>query len=243
MRAILAATLIAFALPLHANDQDVAGNRNDDNENQLAISTRKDGSLPVTQLAGKKVVVSFKNSTKLAEVIANRIENLGAQIVQSEDDADVFLAAEGQYRARREFGNRHASADIGDAFEKSGEVETKNRSFNIVIGHGGSHFTNAQATLILNFGEMLGEVTGVKSWFNTLIAGDPDGFCFKGCEYKQAATVTVAMLDRNKNQIGAATVTTEAEDKELKPLPLIESALNAMLNEFDAEHKSIAQEN
>ncbi|TXF13561.1 hypothetical protein [Pelomicrobium methylotrophicum] len=228
-----------LALPLHAQDHDQAGSQNEtksgqreEQPGQPAISITKDGSLPLEQLSGKKVFVVFRNSGKLTEVLADRVAHLGGQVVQSSEGADVVLEGEGVFMAAREFGNRQARADVGEVFEKAGHVETKNKSLNIVLSHGGPVFSAAESMAILNFLDVVGEATGFKGWFNNLVAGDPDGFCFKGCEYRQGTTISLEMRGRDGARIGTASVTAGAEDRKLTPLPLIEAALGAMLSEF-----------
>lgn len=135
--------------------------------------------------------------------------------------------------AAREFGNRQARADVGEVFEKAGHVETMNKSLNIVLSHGGPVLSAGESMVVLNFLNFVGEATGFKGWFNNLVAGDPDGFCFKGCEYRQGATISLEMRSREVARIGTASVTAGAEDRKLMPLPLIEAALGATLGEFD----------
>ena len=226
------AVIACFALPLHAQDQEQAGGQRDDKPSQQSISITRNGSLPLEQLAGKKVFVAFKNSGKLTEVLADRVAHLGGQVVQSAEGADVVLEGEGIFMAAREFGNRQARADVGEVFEKAGHVETKNKSLNIVLSHGGPVLSAGESMVVSNFLNFVGEATGFKGWFNNLVAGDPDGFCFKGCEYRQGATISLEMRSREGARIGAASVTAGAEDRKLMPLPLIEAALGAMLGEF-----------
>lgn len=233
------AVIGCLALPLHAQDHDQAGSQNetksgqrDEQPGQPAISITKDGSLPLEQLSGKKVFVVFRNSGKLTEVLADRVASLGGQIAPSEEEAELILGGEGFYAARREFGSRQARADVGEVFEKAGHVETKNKSLNIVLSHGGPVLSAGESMVVSNFLNFVGETTGFKGWFNNLVAGDPDGFCFKGCEYRQGATISLEMRSREGARIGTASVTAGAEDRKLMPLPLIEAALGAMLGEF-----------
>lgn len=226
------AVIACLALPLHAQDQEQAGGQRDDKPSQQSISITRNGSLPLEQLPGKKAFVTFKNSGKMTEVLADRVARLGGQVVQSAEGADVVLEGEGIFMAAREFGNRQARADVGEVFEKAGHVETKNKSLNIVLSHGGPVLSAGESMVVSNFLNFVGEATGFKGWFNNLVAGDPDGFCFKGCEYRQGATISLEMRSREGARIGAASVTAGAEDRKLMPLPLIEAALGAMLGEF-----------
>jgi hypothetical protein len=241
-QAVCLTAVACLALPLHAQDYGRAGSQNgpsgqgDEQAVQPAnITITKDGSLPLGQLAGKKVFVVFKNSGKLTEVLVEGVTRLGGQVVQSAEDADVRLTGEGVFMARRELGNRSAHADVGEVFEKAGQVETKNHSFNIILSNGGPVLSAGQATVVANFAQMIGEVTGVRSWFNNLVAGDPDGFCFKGCEYKQRATISLEMRGQDETRIGAVSVSAGAEDKKLMPLQIIEAALGALQSGFDGK--------
>lgn len=193
------------------------------------IQIKKEGAIPVSQLTGKKVFVSFKNSPKLTDALAARVASAGAQLV-ARDEADVVLGGEGFFRAARQFGNRQAHADVGEVFEKAGQVETKNKSFTVVLAHGGPLMTAGQATVVSNFFYMVSESTGFRGWFNNLVAGDPDGYCFRGCEYSQAANVTLTVKDKDGNSIGSESATASAENKKLLPMPLIEAALQAVFS-------------
>jgi hypothetical protein len=226
------AVIACLALPLHAQDQEQAGDQRDEKPSQPSISITRNGSLPLEQLPGKKAFVTFKNSGKMTQVLADRVARLGGQVVQSAEGADVVLEGEGAFMAARELGNRQARADVGEVFEKDGHVETKNKSLNIVLSHGGPVLSAGESMAVLNFLNFVGEATGFEGWFNTLIAGDPDGFCFKGCEYRQGATISLEMRSREGARIGAASVTAGTEDRKLMPLPLIEAALGTLLGEF-----------
>lgn len=232
------AIITCLALPLYAQDEDWAGSQNETKSGQRdekpsapSISITKEGSLPLGQLAGKKVSVAFKNSSKLAEALADRVTHLGGQAVQSDEEADVRLTGEGVYIAARELRNRQARADVGDVFENGGRVKTKTKSLDIVVSPGGPVLSAGQATVLANFAAMVGEVTGFGDWFNNLIAGDPDGFCYKGCEYRQSATINLEMRGRDGAHIGAASATASTENRKLMPLQLIEAALAEMLRE------------
>jgi len=229
------AVIACLALPLHAQDQEQqepGTSQQENNPEPQSISITKDGSLPLEQLAGKKVFVAFKNSGKLTEALASCVTNAGAEVVQSAEGADVVLEGEGVFMAARELGNRQARADVGEVFEKAGHVETKSKSLNIVLSHGGPVLSAGESMVVSNFLYFVAEATGFKDWFNNLVAGDPDGFCFKGCEYRQRATISLDMRSREGERIGAASVTAGAEDRKLMPLPLIEAALGTILDEF-----------
>ncbi len=227
------AVIACLALPLRAQDQEQAGGQRDDKPSQQSISITRNSSLPLEQLHGKKAFVAFKNSGKMTEVLADCVARLGGQVVQSAEGADVVLEGEGIFMAAREFGNRQARADVGEVFEKAGHVETKSHeSLDIVLSHGGPVLSAGESMVVSNFLNFVGETTGFKGWFNNLVAGDPDGFCFKGCEYRQGATISLEMRSREGARIGTASVTAGAEDRKLMPLPLIEAALGAMLGEF-----------
>jgi len=230
--AVLAA-IACLALPLHAQDQEQAVGQRDDKPSQQSISITRNGSLPLEQLAGKNVFVAFKNSGKMAEVLADRVARLGGQVVQSEEGADVVLEGEGVFMAARELGNRQAHADVGEVFEKTGHVETKNKSLNIVLSTGGPVLSAGQSMVVLNFLNLVGEVTGFKGWFNNLVAGDPDGFCFQGCEYKQTAAITLSVRQASGAPVGSLSVAASTSDRKLLPLPLIEAALAEALGDLD----------
>jgi hypothetical protein len=226
------AVIACLSLPLYAQDREQAAGQQENKPEQQSISITKDGSLPVGQLAGKKVFVTFKNSVKLTEVMANRVTNAGAEVVQSAEGADVVLEGEGVFVAARPLHNRQARADVGEVFEKEGHVETKKKSVDIMLSPGNALMSAWQATVVANFLSLVADATGFRSWFNTLVAGDPDGSCFKGCEYKQSATISLEMRSREGERIGAVSATAGAEDRKLMPLPLIEAALGAALDEF-----------
>lgn len=171
----------------------------------------------------------------MTEVLADRVARLGGQVVQSEEEADVVLKGEGIFMAARKAGNRQARADVGEVFEKGGHVETKSRSLDIMLSTGGPGLSAAESMAVLNLLDFVVEVTGFSGWLNNLIAGDPDGHCFSGCEYKQRAVIGLEMRSREGENLGAASVMADAEDRKLMPLPLIDAALEAMLSEFDGK--------
>jgi hypothetical protein len=122
--AVCLTAVACLALPLHAQDygqagsQDGPGGQRDEQTTKPAnITITKDGSLPLGQLAGKKVFVSFKNSGKLTDVLLARVATLGGQVVQSNEEAEVRLTGVGVVSAGREYGIRRARADVGEVFE------------------------------------------------------------------------------------------------------------------------------
>jgi len=194
------------------------------------ITTSVDGSIPVKHLAEKQVYVTFKNSETLSGILANIVEKNGGKIAKAADQADLVLEAHGEFVAVRPAGNRIARADVGEAFEKGGAVSSIARNMHIVISPGGPLLSAGQSTMLLSAIGGLSDIVGIKAWFNNLVAGDPDGVCFQGCEYKQAVVIAVALKDRDGTSLGESQIISKTEHKKLWPVPMIEAALNKLLD-------------
>lgn len=204
------------------------------NDAPSEVALKVDNEMPpASSLHGKKVRVSFKNSPKLAAIFAERMERAGAVIVDDNQKADVTINIEGRFAAQREFGGRKAKADMGEIFEESrGTVESHNHQLSIPMATGGKSFTFGQATAIVGVADAVGDLTGVKAKFNMALAGDPDGFCYRGCEYQQGAVIEIEALDHTRSPIGTARFAATTTDRRLVPIPLVEAALEAALDAY-----------
>lgn len=190
------------------------------------IKTSIDGAIPVKHLAEKQVFVSFKNSEKLTKVLANIVEKNGGKIALAANQADLILEGHGEFVAIRQFGNRRARADVGEAFEKVGEVSSARRGAHFVISPGGALLNAGLATALATGVSTISDITGLRGWFNNLVAGDPDGVCFRGCEYSQAVAIEIVLKDRDGVLLGESIITSRTDHKDLWPVPLIDTALN-----------------
>jgi hypothetical protein len=198
--------------------------------NAPSVAVRREGGFDAIALAGKRVYVDFKNSHKLAAVLVDRVQAHGAVVVATASEADVRLEGQGAFNAAREYGNRRAHADVGEVFEQAGTtVQTTGVRRDVMLSHGGAALNAAQATVAANLLSAFADASGFRGWFNTIVAGDPDGFCFRGCEYKQAATITLSLRQANGAPVGSLSVVASTLDKRLLPLPLIEAALKEAL--------------
>lgn len=220
---MLAAAIAGCATYQHKTETSV---ENLPENERPEIDVRIESRLSKLKLAGKNVFVSFKNSEKLTGVLSGIVAHNGGQTVSSMENADLIMEGQGNFLAVRQFGNRQARADIGEVFEKGGRVSSIDRNFNIVISHSVGGLSAAQATAILNVADTAGEITGFKGWFNNLVAGDPDGVCFRGCEYRQAAVIEVALKERDGTRVGESRIVAQTEHKKLWPVPLINAALD-----------------
>lgn len=198
------------------------------------VALKVDNELPpASSLHGKKVRVSFKNSPKLAAIFAERMERAGAVVVGDGQNADVTVNIEGRFAALREYGGRKAKADLGEMFEENGgKVESHSHQLSMPLATGGKSFTFGQATAIVGVADAVGDLTGVKGKINMALSGDPDGFCYRGCEYQQGAVIEIEALDHTQNRLGTARFAATAIDRRLVPIPLAETALEAALDAY-----------
>lgn len=220
---ILAATMAGCGTFQH---QTKTSTQNLPESERPDIKTSIDGVIPVKHLAEKQVFVSFKNSGKLTKVLADIVEKNGGKIASAANQADLILEGHGEFAAIRQYGNRRARADVGEAFEKGGEVSSIDRNVRIAISPGGALLNAGQATALATGVGAVADVTGFRGWFNNLVAGDPDGICFQGCEYRQAVAIEVALKDRDGKPLGESRITSRTDHKNLWPVPLIDTALN-----------------
>jgi len=220
---ILAAMMSGCGTFTHKTQTSLQGLEESDRPN---IETVVEGAIPVEHVAGKRVHVSFSNSEKLTRILADKVEKSGGTVVMATDQADLILAGRGEYAALRQFGNRKVRADIGEVVESGGEIKSIDQGLSIAISHGGELLNAGQATALLTGLDAVSRATGFSGWFNNLVAGDPDGICFRGCEYKQAAVIQITMKDREGRTLDEAMITSKAEHKALWPVPMIEMALN-----------------
>lgn len=210
-----------------ATQQKTQSNINSLPENERPdFKTSADGTIHAELLAGKRVYASFRNSEKLTKVLVSFVEKAGGKAVSDADQADLTLDARGEFLAIREFGARRARADIGEAFEKSGEVSSIDRNVRIEISPGGALLNAAQASALATGMGAIADITGFRGWFNNLVAGDPDGICFNGCEYRQAVGIEAILKDRDGKTLGETRITSRTEHKKLWPVPLTDAALN-----------------
>lgn len=225
---ILAATLAGCGTFKHQTQTSI---QNLNETDRPSIKTSVDGAIPVKHLAGKQVFVSFKNSEKLTRALASMVEKNGGKIALAADKADLILEGRGEFAAIRQFGNRRAQADVGEAFEKGGEVSSIDRNLRIEISQGGALLDAGQATALATGIGAVADVTGFRGWFNNLVAGDPDGICFRGCEYKQGAAIEVDLKDQQGNRVDGLRIVAETTHKQLWPIPLINSAMEKLASE------------
>lgn len=225
MMIILAATIAGCGTFKH---QTQTSTQNLPESERPDIKTSVDGVIPVNLLAEKQVFVSFKNSEKLTKVLANIVEKNGGKIALAANQADLILEGHGEFAAIRQYSNRRARADVGEAFEKGGEVSSIDRNVNIVISPGGALLNAGQATVLATGVGAVADITGFRGWFNNLVAGDPDGVCFQGCEYRQAVAIEIALKGRDGNPLGDARITSRTAHKKLLPVPLINAVLERL---------------
>jgi hypothetical protein len=202
------------------------------------VTMLRDGGLGAIDLAGKRAYVEFQNSPRLSTLLARRAQSLGAVVVTTGSEADVWIEAKGEFKAAREYGNRRAHADVGEVFEKAQAVQTTGSRQDVMVSHGGSALDAAQTTVAANLLSAVADASGFRGWFNNLVAGDPDGFCFQGCEYKQTAAITLSVRQASGAPVGSLSVAASTSDRKLLPLPLVEAALSEALGELDRANAS-----
>lgn len=194
----------------------------------VAVTTSVSDQFPRMAIAGKRVRIGFSSSPTLTSLFAKKLKGSVA-VVAAGDPADIDIRISGLFSARRERGNRKAQGDIGTLVEKGGKVSAGDRQWSAALPSSLTTVYAADATGMVTLLEFAADVTGFRSWFNTLMAGDPDGVCFRGCEYQQGAQIVMEAVDSSGAPVGALTVTATAFDQRLSPDVLIDFALSAML--------------
>jgi len=194
------------------------------------VTMLRDGGLGAIDLAGKRAYVEFQNSPRLSALLARRAQSLGAVVVTTGSEADVWIEAKGEFKAAREYGNRRAHADVGEVFEKARAVQTTGLRQDVMFSHGGTALDAAQATVAANLLSAFADASGFRGWFNNLVAGDP--------EYKQTATITLSVRQASGAPLGSLSVVASTSDRKLLPLPLAEAALAEALGELDRANAS-----
>ena len=216
--------MMLIASPGHAQEREAAPVTKE----AVAVTTSVSDRFPVMAIAGKRVRVSFSNSPSLTSLFANKLKGSFAMVAAGEP-ADIDIRISGLFSARRERGSRKAQGDIGTLVEKGGRVSAGDRQLSAVLPSSLTTVYAADATGVVTLLEFAADVTGFRSWFNTLMAGDPDGVCVRGCEYQQGAQIVMEAVDSSGAPVGVLTVTTTAFDRRLAPDALIDFALSATL--------------
>ena len=216
--------MMLIALSGHAQEREAAPVTKE----AVAVTTRVSDRFPVMAIAGKRVQVSFSNSPTLTSLFANNLKRSFAMVAAGEP-ADIDIRISGLFSARRERGNRKAQGDIGTLVEKRGKASSEYRQWSAALPSSLTTVYAADATGMVTLLEFAADVTGSRSWFNTLMAGDPDGVCVRGCEYQQGAQIVIEAVDSSGAPVGVLTVTTTAFDRRLAPDVLIDFTLSATL--------------
>ena len=216
--------MMLIALSGHAQEREAAPVTRE----AVAVTTSVSDQFPRMAIAGKRVRISFSNSPTLTSLFANKLKGSFAMVAAGEP-ADIDIRISGLFSARRERGSRKAQGDIGTLVEKGGRVSAGDRQLSAVLPSSLTTVYAADATGVVTLLEFAADVTGFRSWFNTLMAGDPDGVCVRGCEYQQGAQIVIEAVDSSGAPVGVLTVTTTAFDQRLSPDVLIDFALSATL--------------
>ena len=217
--------MMLIALSGHAQEREAAPVTRE----AVAVTTSVSDQFPRMAIAGKRVRISFSNSPTLTSLFANKLKGSVAAVVAAGEPADIDIRISGLFSARRERGNRNVQGDIGTLVEKGRRVSAGDRQGSASLPSSLTTVYAADATGVVTLLEFAADVTGFRSWFNTLMAGDPDGVCVRGCEYQQGAQIVMEAVDSSGAPVGVLTVTTTAFDRRLAPDALIDFALSATL--------------
>lgn len=202
---------------------------------QPDVATTGIGDVRVTTLGSKLpatdrqllVFVQVRDSEALTVVFRKAMAERGASLTDNREAAQVVYDIEGKYVAHRPATGRKASASFGDVIAKSGEgLKSGSGSFTVMAG--GDAGSMLFGSLVMSSGIL----SGPRDWFNTQIAGDPDGFCAANCQrwvYEQQAVARLQRTTREDRIATSVEVRAEAEGRELAPVPLVNSAVHKML--------------
>ncbi len=156
---------------------------------------------PPADLVSRKLYVEFADSPRLTAMFRETLANRGYNMAMSEEESDTKIRFIG-YVGIGLFATKPKKSTLADVVEKSmfqpagkDEAEVSRTSLTDVAVMDAaakrlapSFRGSLKAT---NLAEWIGDVTGLRGAFNTLIAGDPRGFCMhENCsKYQQRIVV------------------------------------------------------
>lgn len=199
----------------------------------LAFEVVTDGKLAFDAAAGQKVFLQFKNSAQLSALFAKTLTAAGSVIVPERTDADVVLDLEAIYIALR--GNRRIKKDVGELVEKAGTMESRGSAVSIAIQPGSAAMSASQATGVASLLTFAANVTGFHDWFNTLVTGNPDGYCLLGCDFQQIVMVQVSVSGTGQAATSVR-YSVKFKDEKLHAGPMVEKALSITLAAMAPSH-------
>lgn len=142
------------------------------------------------------VFVQFERSPLLSTVVAQDLRARGVQVAEAREQAAAVLTLSGRVQLEGSIGRRYL--DIGETFEKIAAQDAEaarigERSAVFAAAAGARDTAMARAVYEVGlFDKFLrnyftvgavADALGIRGRVNTLIAGDPRGFCLTNCEH------------------------------------------------------------
>lgn len=196
-------------------------------------------TLPTTQ----SIYVEFVGSPLLGSVVSNDLRARGLTIASTPVEAIVKLTLRGRIQLDGSIGRRYF--DVGEIFEKIAASDPDARdivkqSAAFQFGTGLREAALAQGwyrvglfdKFLRNYFTVVGlsDALGLRGGVNTLIAGDPRGFCLSNCDHWKHVHHTVllfAKVDAAEQTNG--TVTVKAWMTQVDPQPVFDFAYEMLL--------------
>lgn len=192
------------------------------------------------------VFVEFVGSPLLSSVVAQDLRARGVQVAAAREGAAGVLTLSGRVQLDGSIGRRYF--DIGETFEKIAAKDEEaariaERSAALEAGAGARDAAMASALyqaglfdkFLRNYFSVvsLADVMGIRGSLNTLIAGDPRGFCLTNCEHWKHihhTMVLFAKFDAGETS-WKGRVVVKAWMVQIDPQPVFDVAYEALMAE------------
>lgn len=192
------------------------------------------------------VFVEFARSPLLSQVVAQDLRARGVRVAETKEEAAAVLALSGRVKLEGSIGRRYF--DIGETFEKIAAKDPEVARI-AELSPGAAAAAGARdAALARTLYEVglfdkflrnyfsvmaLSDVLGIRGRVNTLIAGDPRGFCLTNCEHWKHIHHTLALF-----------ATVEAGDRRWKSRVIVKAWMAQIDPQpvFDVAYESLVGE-
>jgi hypothetical protein len=172
---------------------------------------------PLTaDIANKKIFIEVEKSPKATMIVRQALQSHGYTVVESQNEAEAKFTVIGTFSVSRLM-EKPKNGKLGDLLEASideaslNEAKLQDHFGEAVVSSAVRSIVNTDFTKfwsITSMAEWVSTVTGVRGWFNKMVAGDPRGFCMnKDCD-KFFSSVFVAVSGENAFWTVGSTVKT-----------------------------------
>ncbi len=164
------------------------------------VSSQANGNIKIEPAIDAPIYAEFDGSPTLTERLRQALVAQGFELAASAESAKTQLRLRGDIVlvGGPKF-SKGVKVPIGEATEKTlrkarekgtvsaadlGPADNRQAALSLAVGaaalrHGLTNF--AAGLALTDMATALADVSGVRSWFNSAVAGDPRGFCLGGC--------------------------------------------------------------